>query len=328
MILRGVTATLTALLMCTMLVVAPRGGHAQSEFPTDTVRIVIPTTAGGGADIMARRIAEELTEMWDQPVVVDNKPGGGVLVGTQIVADAEPDGYTLLFTYVDHIYYPSMRETMPYDAIEDFTGITTVATIPQIVAINADFGVDNVEQLIDKLKEDPGRYNFASAGVGSSLHLTGELFKSTAGVDMVHVPYKGTSPGVVDLISGQVQVMFPTMLSIRQYVESGEVKALAVTSAERSDAAPGLPTVAESGLPDYSASIWYQVLAPSGTPPEIVDKLNEDFIEAINRPAVTDVLENRGAKIETSTPDELNAQLRSEFEKWNKIIEDAGIKIQ
>lgn len=297
-------------------------------YPSRPVRVIIPTTAGGGSDIMARAIGAKLGEIWGgQQVVIDNRPGGGVLIGTEIAAKAPPDGYTLLFSYTDHIYYPSMHQRMPYDAIKDFAPITTVATVPLYVVVHPSLGVNSISELVAKLEASPGKYNFGSAGLGSSLHLAGELFKSLARVEVEHVPYKGSSPAFADLVAGRIQMMFPTTLSIRPYLEAGSVKALAITTASRVQALANMPTVAESGLPGYEAAIWYGVMAPAGTPKEIVAKLNRDFVKAIEAPEVREKLAAQGAVVHTSTPEAFGELMRNDLQKWAKIIKDAKITL-
>jgi tripartite-type tricarboxylate transporter receptor subunit TctC len=304
-------------------------GAAQAQnYPSKPVRLVIPTTAGGASDVMAREIAQQLTEMWGQQVIVDNRPGGGVLIGTDAVAKSQPDGYTLLFTYTDHIFYPNYHETMPYDAIGDFAPITTIGSVPLYVVVNPSVPANSIQELVALLKASPGKYNFGSAGSGSSLHLAAELFRLMTGTDMVHIPYKGTTPAFVDLLGGQIHILFPTVVSAAGHVRSKAVRPLAVTSPERTAQLPDMPTVAESGVPGYSAAIWYCVLAPKGTPKPILDKLATDIPAAVNAPKVKNKLESSGVVVRTSSPEELGALMKSELDKWGKVIKSADIKLQ
>lgn len=317
---------LLAVSLAAVAAALPLAGGAAEDWPSEPIRLVVPTTAGGGADIMSRLIAEHMSKRLGQQVVVDNRPGAGNVVGSDIVAKAEPDGHTILMTYTDHVFNPSLHASLPFDPLEDFVGVTRVATIPLLVSVNPDLPVNNVEELIEYARANPGELNFGSAGFGTSLHLAGELFKNLADIEMVHIPYKGSSPAFIDLISGQVQVMFPTALSVRPHVESGDIRAIASTGKVRTPAAPDLPTVAESGLPDYEASIWYAVLAPAGTPKEIVNRLNAEFHAVLDMPEVRNTLAERGSEVETSTPEELDKFIRDELEKWTRVIKEADLK--
>ena len=300
---------------------------AAQTYPTKPVRVVVPTTSGSTSDVIIREVTQKLAEVWGQQIVIDNRPGGGVLIGTEIVAKAPPDGHTLLFTYTDHVYYPSYHAKMPYDAIGDFAPITTLATVPLILVVHPSVPATSVPELVSVLKAAPGKYNFGSAGSGSSLHLAGELFKAMTGTDMVHVPYRGGAQAYADLFAGQIQVFFPTPLSALGHMKNNAVRGLAVTSRTRLPQAPDLPTVEEAGVPGYSAAIWYGVMAPAGTPKPLVDKLNADFIAAARSPKVREKLESGGAIVETRTPEAFSELLNKDFDKWAKVIKAADIRL-
>ena len=300
---------------------------AQTAYPDRPIRIVVPTTAGGAADTMTRLIASKVSEAMKVPVVVDNKPGAGNVVGSDAVAKSPPNGYTLLVTYTDHVFNPFLHPSLPYDAVKDFTPVVMIGSVPMLLVVNPAVPAKTVAEFVALAKSKPGQLNYASAGSGSSLHLAGELFKSTAKVDVVHVPYKGTAPAFVDLLGGQVQFMFPTTASAAQYVKDGRLRALAVTTAQRVPTLPDVPTLAESGLPGYDASIWYAVLAPAGTPKEIVTRLNAEFRKAIAAPDVASKLTDSGFVLQAGTPEELQVKITNETERWGKVIKDANVKL-
>jgi tripartite-type tricarboxylate transporter receptor subunit TctC len=282
------------------------------------VHVIIPSAPGGAAEIIARFVTNKLGEPWGQQLVIESRPGAGVLVGTSAAAKARPDGYTLLFAYTAHVYGPTLYSNIPYDLIKDFDPIAEIGFTPQMIVVNPRVKATNVRVLIALL--------FGSAGIGSSLQLAGELFKNSAGVDMIHVPYHGSSPARVDLMGGRIDLLFPTNLSALPYVTDGRLRALAVTSLERLKSTPDIPTVAESGIPGFEASIWYGFLAPAGTPKDIISKINKDIAIALQAPEVRKGLEDLGMEIVTSMPEDFGKMLRSELEKWSKVIRAAGVK--
>ena len=301
--------------------------RAQGSYPNKPIRIVVPTTAGGAADIMTRQLAQKLSESMGTPVIVDNKPGGGNVVGSDSVAKAPPDGYTVLMTYTDHVYNPFLRASMPYDTVKDFAPVVHIGSVPLLVVVNPEVPARSIQDLIGLAKARPNQLNFASAGSGTSLHLAGELFRMMASIEVTHVPYKGTSPGFVDLLAGRVQFMFPTMVSAWQNVQSGKLRALATTGTKRAANLPDLPTVAEAGLPGYEASIWYAVLVPANTPRDIVMRLNAEFRKALAAPDIAARLTEQGFVIAPGTPEELGAKINSELDRWGKLIKEAKIKL-
>ena len=273
------------------------GGAIAQDFPARSVRLIVPQSAGGGADILARTVGQKLSEAWGQPVVIDNRPGAAGIIGTEAVAKAAPDGYTLLMGAIStHAINPSLYKTLSYDPVKDFAPVTMVATAPLLVVVHPSLPVNSTQELIALAKAKPGQLFFASAGSGNSAHLAGELFKTMANVDLVHVPYKGATPAETDLIGGQVSVMFSSILSALPHAKAGKMKALAVTSARRSSIAPDLPTVAESGVPGYDVNPWYGLFAPAGTPRAIVERINRDVARILAQPDVRQRFATLGAE--------------------------------
>lgn len=316
------------LMLAAGFLLAPLGlVHAQSAYPSGPIRVIVPTTPGGASDIMMRQLAQKMTESMKSPVIVENRPGAGNVIGSDLVAKAAPDGYTVLLTYTDHVFNPFLHANMPYDTVKAFTPISLIGSVPLLVVSNPTVPVTTAGELIALAKANPGKLNFASAGSGTSLHLAGELFKSMAKIDVTHIPYKGTSPGFVDLMSGQVQFMFPTSVSAWNHVQNGKLRALAITSAQRSPYLPNIPTVSESGLPGYEASIWYGMLAPAGTPPAIVARLNAELHKALAQPDVKAKLQEQNFSITPTTPEEFGRKINSELDRWGKLIKDANVKL-
>ena len=300
-------------------------GAAWGQYPAHPVRFIVPSAAGGGTDIIARAISARLAESLGQQFVVDNRPGAGQMIGIELAARSAPDGYTILMAASTLAINPVMYRKVPYDPVRDFAPITQAATLPNVVVVHPSLAVKSVKELIEYARANPGRLNFASAGIGTSPQMSVELLKSMAGIDMVHVPYKGTAPGVVDLLSGQVLVMAPNVLTALPHIKSGRLRALAVTSARRSEALPDVPTVAET-LAGYDSTQWYGVLAPAGTLREIVARLHDAIVRALRDPEVGKRLAADGAEAVGSTPEEFAAFIRSESEKWAKVAQAAGIK--
>jgi tripartite-type tricarboxylate transporter receptor subunit TctC len=302
---------------------------AQSAaYPTKPVRFIVPSAAGGGTDIIARAISLKLSETFGQPFVVDNRPGAGQMIGIELAAKSPPDGHTILMAASTLAINPVMYKKVPYDPVRDFAPITQAASLPNVLVVHPSLPVKSVAELIAYAKRRPGELNFASAGIGTSPQMSIELLKSMAGIDMVHIPYKGTAPGVVDLLAGQVLVMAPNLLTALAHIKSGKLRALAVTSSKRSQALPDVPTVAESGLAGYDSTQWYGVLAPAGTPREIVSRLHEAIVHALRDDEVGKRLAADGAEAVGSTPEEFAAFIKSESEKWAKVATAAGIKAE
>ena len=307
-------------------VIASAAASAQTPYPTRPVRIVVPSSAGGGTDIIARIIAPKLSERLTQQVVVENRAGAGTMIGGEAVARAAPDGYTLLMGISTLAINPAMYRKVPYNALTDFAPITLVLSAPNLLVVHPSLPVKTVKELISFAEARPGQLNFASAGTGTNPHLTMELFLSMARLKMVHIPYKGSAPAIIDLLAGQVVVMTATMLTGIPHVRSGRLRALGVTSMRRTGVAPDVPTITESGVPGYEAVQWYGVLAPAATPKEIVARLNRDITAILQMPEVKERFAADGGDPGGNTPEEFARYIRSETEKWAQVVKTAGIK--
>jgi tripartite-type tricarboxylate transporter receptor subunit TctC len=299
---------------------------AQTPYPTRAVRLIVPSSPGGGTDISARILAPQLTQFLGQQVVVENRPGAGTMIGGEAVARAAPDGYTLLMGISTLAINPAMYKKVPYDALKDLAPVSQAVALSNVLVIHPSLPSRNLKEFIAFAKARPGQINFASAGVGTSPHLSMELFLVLANLKMLHVPYKGSGPGVTDLIAGHVPVMMPNMLSAQPHIKSGRIRALGVTGTKRAPGADDIPTIAEAGLPGYEAVQWYGVLAPAATPRDIITKLHAGVVRALQNPDVRQRLLNDGAEPVGSSPEEFAAYLRSETTKWAKVIKAAGIK--
>lgn len=303
--------------------------HAQSiVYPTRPVRVVVPFPAGGTTDILARAAAQKLTEAWGQPVIVDNRPGAGGNIGSELVAKSAPDGYTLeMGTVGTHAINASLYANMAYDHVKDFVPIVLVAGVPNVLVINPSVPVNSVQELIAYSKANPGKLNFASSGNGTSIHLSGELFKTMTGVQITHVPYKGSAPALTDLMGGQVQIMFDNLPSSLAFIKAGKLKALAVTSATRAAALPEVPTMMEAGVPGFEASSWFGILAPAGTPRAIVNKVNADTNKWLSSPDAKEKLSAQGAVAAGGTPEDFARHIVAETAKWAKVVKESGAKV-
>jgi tripartite-type tricarboxylate transporter receptor subunit TctC len=314
--------TLGAVFACIALGVLAQG------YPNRPIKLIVPFPAAGTTDILARAAAQKLTESLGQAVVVDNRPGAGGNIGSDLVAKSAPDGYTLLMgTVGTHAINPSLYAKMPYDHIKDFVPVVLVAGVPNVLVVNLDLPVNSVADLIKLAKAKPGTINFASSGSGTSIHLSGELFKTMAGVDMTHVPYKGSSPALTDVMGGQVQVMFDNLPSSLALIKAGKLRAIAVTSMTRAPALPNVPTINESGLPGFEASSWFGVLAPAGTPAAIVARINAEVNKWLQSADAREKLLAQGAEAAGGSPEQFAAFIRSETEKWAKVVKASGAKV-
>jgi tripartite-type tricarboxylate transporter receptor subunit TctC len=303
-------------------------GFAQG-YPSKPIRLIVPFAAGGGNDNVARLVGKRLADSLGQPVLVDNRPGAGGVVGAELAARSAPDGYTLFLGGVgSHAINPNLHEKLPYDPIRDFAPIELLAQAPLVMVVHPSVPARSFAEFVAYARANPGRLNFASNGNGSSSQLAAVMFDSMAGVDMVHVPYKGLSPALADLLSGQVQVMFSSVVAILPHIKTGRLRGLAVTGGKRLAAMPELPTIAESGLAGYEASSWYGILAPAGTPRDIVMKLNAELAKALDQPEVRGSLLAEGAEPVGGSPEQFAAHIRSEKERMGKLIRDAKIRLE
>nr|WP_020230548.1 tripartite tricarboxylate transporter substrate binding protein [Acidovorax sp. MR-S7] len=300
--------------------------ESANDFPSKPITIVVPFSAGGTTDILARLIGQKLTERWKVAVVVDNKLGAGGNIGTAQVARSAPDGYTLVMgTIGTHAINPSLYATMPYDALKDFAPITRTAMVPNALVVNASAPFNSVKELIAYGKANPGKLTFGSSGQGSTLQMSGELFKMMTQVDMVHVPYKGSAPAVADLMGNQISMIFDNMPSALPHVKAGKFKALAVTSGTRVPQLADVPTMVEAGVPDYEVMSWFGLWAPARTPAPIVEKLNRAIVEILRTPEVQQKISEQGAVPSADTPAEFDSFIRAETEKWNKVVKAAKL---
>ena len=297
-------------------------------YPTKPVTIIVPFAAGGTTDILARIIGQALTAELGQSVVVDNRAGAGGNIGGQAAAKATPDGHTLFMgTVGTHAINASLYKKMPFDPVKDFAPLTRVANVPNLLVANPAQPYKSVKDLIAYAKANPGKVNFGSSGNGSSIHLSGELFKSLAKVDMQHVPYKGSAPAVTDLLGNQIGIMFDNMPSAIQHVRSGKLVPLAVTTAKRSPELPNVPTIAEAGVPGYEATSWFGMFAPAGTPAPVLAKLNAAIVKLLAQPDVKKKINEQGAEVYSETPEQFAAFIQAESVKWGKVVKESGASL-
>ena len=316
------------LVACLAAALAATSPALAQAFPTKPAKLVVPFPPGGPLDATGRLIAQHLTERWGQSVVGENKPGAGGNIGADFVAKSPPDGYTVVMGALStHAVNPSLYARMPYDAQKDFAPITLIAITPNVLVVNPDLPVHSVKELIAYAKARPGKLSFGSGSIGSAGHLAGELFKVDAGIDMVHVPYKGAAPATQALLAGDTQLMFDNLANAMAQVKAGKLRALAVTTAERSKLAPELPTMAEAGLPGFDISTWYGLFAPAGTPPDIVNQWNADVTAMLRTPAMRERLLAQGAEPAPDTPAEFARFVAAEAAKYARIVKASGAKV-
>jgi len=316
-----------SLFVVTMTVAAGGALAASAEFPMKPVRIVSPYPPGGGNDIVSRIIAESLAQEWGQNVIVDNRPGAGGNVGTEAVAKAAPDGYTMVMGSLSHAINASLYSRLPFDPVADFAPVTVIAAGSYILVAHPSLPVKDVKSLVALAKAQPGRINYGSAGNGSGGHLGMELFKLMSGTDIVHVPYKGTAPAMIDTVGGQVTLDMDNMLALLPHVKANRLRALAVTSLKRSPLLPNVPTMDESGYRGFEVSPWFGTLAPAGTPKEIVARISRDTVKVLKTPKVRDRLLEQGAEVVGNTPEEFLQYLKTEVQKWAKVVKATGARI-
>jgi tripartite-type tricarboxylate transporter receptor subunit TctC len=301
---------------------------ALAAWPEKTIRIVVPFAPGGGTDVIARTLAQEMMKDLGGSIIIENKPGAGTIIGTQSVAGSEPDGYTLLMATFANAVNPSLYAKLPYDPHADFAPVALIARSFNIVVVNAASPVKSVADLIAAAKADPDKLSYGTYGTGTSAHLAGELFKRLTKVNLTTVPYKGAAPAITDLLGGRIQVMFTTVASAAPLIAGGQLRALAVTSAQRSPAFRDVPTVAEAGVPGYAAESWYGLYAPAKTPAAIIERLNKSAGAAVQADAFKKLAVNEGLVMVAREPAELDRYVRSEEERWRKVIKEANIKVE
>jgi tripartite-type tricarboxylate transporter receptor subunit TctC len=321
----GLKIVAFALAACALVLSAKA---VRAAYPERIIKIVVPFAPGGGTDVIARTLGQEIARELGVSVIIENKPGAGTIIGTQAVASSEPDGYTLLMGTFANAVNPSLYAKLPYNQNRDFAPVALIARSFNIVVVNPASPIKSIADLIAAAKAEPDKLSYGTYGTGTSAHLAGELFKSMAKVNLTTVPYKGAAPAITDLIGGQIQVMFTTVASCASLVEAGQLRALAVTSAERSQAFPNLPTVAEAGVPGYEAEAWYGLFAPAKTPPEVIERLNKVAALAVKAEAFRKLSVNEGLEMVASPPGELDRYFRQQEARWRKVIEDAGIKAE
>ena len=303
------------------------GAQAQT-YPNKPIRLVCPFPPGGAVDIASRALAHELTQSLGQPVTVDDRPGAGGNIGAEIVAKSTPDGYTLLMTTSGIVAInPALYSKMPFDSLKDFAPVSMVVSLNNVLVVNPTLPYKSVKDVIAAAKAQPGKLTYASSGNGTSIHLSGELFKSMTGVDMLHIPYKGSAPAVTDLLAGQVNMMFDNIPSSLPHIKAGKLRALAVTGSKRSQLLPDLPTIAEAGVAGYDSYVWFGIVAPAGTPQEIIAKLNAALVKTAATPEFRDRLTSQGYEVMSSTPEQMAASIRGEIDKWGKVVKASGAKV-
>jgi tripartite-type tricarboxylate transporter receptor subunit TctC len=314
-----------ALLAGTALSLAPA---AAQTFPTRPITLVVPFAAGGSTDVVARIIAQKMSEGLGQQVIVENVAGAGGSTGAARVAKAEPDGYTILMgTVATHALNPLMLKRKPYDAVTDFAPVSLLVIVPNVLVVHPSLPAKTVPELLALLKADPAKYNYASSGVGTPLHLSGELFKSMAKVNMQHIAYRGSGPALNDVVAGQVPIMFDNLPSASEFIRAGTLRGIAVTTKERAPSFPDMPTIAEGGLAGYETYTWNALFAPPNTPKAVVDRLNAEALKAVKDPAVQERLKTFSATVVGSTPEALGEHVKTEIAKWTPVVKEAGVQI-
>jgi tripartite-type tricarboxylate transporter receptor subunit TctC len=312
---------------CTLAIAAPIA-HAQT-YPAKPIRFIVPFPPGGGNDTIARQIGQRLTAVLGQQVPVDNRPGAGGTIGADLAARAAPDGYTMFLAGVaTHGINPNLRRKLPYDPLKDFDAVSLIASAPLLVVVHPSLPVKSVKELVALAKARPGQINYASNGAGGSSHLAVEMFRMMTGTDMVHIPYKGLSPALTDLLSGEVQLMFSSAVAMLPQVKAGRLRAIAMTGAKRSPAIPDIPTVAEAGVRGYETGSWYGVVVPAGTPKIAIDTLSREIVNFVRLPETMERMNSEAVIPVGSTPAEFTAHIKSELERWAKVVKQANVRIE
>ena len=317
--------TIAVVTACSVVITAHA---AEQTFPTKPIRFIVPTATGGGSDPLARALGTKYSTAWGQQVVVDNRPGAGMTIGIDLVAKASPDGHTMVLVNPSHAINATLMTKLPYDAVRDLTPVTVIATQPLVMVVSQSLPVKNVRELIALAKAKPREVSYASSGPGSASHLAAEMLSGMTGIELSHVPYKGTGPALPDLISGRVQLYINPLLAMIGAVEGGRLRVLAVTSAKRVATLPDVPTVAESGVPGYEATSWYMLLVPGKTPASVVSKINAETLKALKDKDMIDLLTRGGADPLGNSPREAMEFLKVEIARWGKAVKQAGVKIE
>ena len=314
-----------------LFVVAPSAAQAQagaSDYPNKFVRFIVPYAPGGSSDVLARTLGQKLSDALGQTFVVDNRPGAGSMIGTDVAAKATPDGYTIILSDMPHTINPSIHAKVPYDPVKDFSPITVIGVSPMFLFANPSLQAQNVKDLIALAKSQPGKIAIASGGTGATTHLAAELFQSHAGIRLTHVPYKGAGPAITDVVGGQIPVTFTSMATAAPFAKAGRLRILGVTSGKRLTAFPDVPTFQESGVPGLVFEHWWGVMAPAGTPRPIVDKLHSQIQKALSASDVRERFSALAVEPRTNTPEQFRALLESDLKRWAKVVKDAGIKAE
>jgi tripartite-type tricarboxylate transporter receptor subunit TctC len=324
----GIARRLTGIALALAVVLAGGGELAAQAWPTKSVRMIIPFPAGGSADTLGRLLNQKLTERLGQPFVADNRPGAGGNIGTDLAAKSPPDGYTFLMGVSSIAIAPSLYASLSWDPVKDFTPVSLIASTPNILVVHPDVPAKTVQELVALAKSKPGQLNYASGGNGATNHLAGELFKRMTTTDIVHIPYRGNPLAVIDVLNGQVAMMFDFMITSLPHVKAGKLRPLAVTGYQRSPQVPDLPTVAEAGVPGYEASTWFAVMAPAGTPADVVRKFNGEINAILKLPDVVERLATLGAEPLGGTSEDVSKLLRTDLTKWSEVVRAANIKLE
>jgi tripartite-type tricarboxylate transporter receptor subunit TctC len=315
------------LLALTLLAALVVPAALAQKFPDRPIRFIVPFPPGGGNDILARAIAPKMAEFLGQPVVIDNRPGAGGNIGTEIAAKAPPDGYTMVIASNQVTMNPALYAKLPFDIEKDFAPVALAASVPMVLVVHPSVAANNLKELVALAKANPGKLNHSTPGSGTPQHIAFEVFNHVAGIHITHIPYKGTGPAITDLLAGQVQAAFGTMASLEQHVKAGKLRALAVATPKRSQAMPDVPTVAESGFADFDVSLWYSILAPAGTPKEIVARLSAEIAKALEVPEVRERLTQQGFDVSYLNSAEMTALMRRDLARWNKSLKEIGLKL-
>ena len=311
-----------------MLMVLAGFAAAQQHYPRKPIRLIVPYPPGGSTDPLARLVGLKLTESWGQPVIVDNRPGGNTIIGTEAAAKSVPDGHTILLFSTTQAVLPSLNPKLPYDITKDFAGVAALSSSPNVLVVHPSVPANNLREFIALAKANPGQLNYGTSGTGGAVHLATELFNITAGTKMHHIPYKGSGPVVTDLIGGQIQLSFQTPIAVIPHIRSGKLRAIAVAGEARLSALPQVPTFAEGGLPSYDYKAWFGILAPAGTPREVIDKISTEIAKIVSTPDTREKLHNQGMEPFILTPDQVSALVRADVAKYARIVKTANIRVE